>query len=251
MISVKSKTELEKMRRICTVTANALHFGGQSIRDGMTTHELDKIIHDYIVQHGANPCLVGYAGFPASSCISINDQLIHGIPSKKVRIKEGDIVSVDVSAEMDGFHGDTAYTFACGKISKEAEQLLKVTNESLYKGIEQAVPGNRIGDIGHAVEEYCTAYGYSVCKKYIGHGIGRKLHEDPEVPNFGKAGHGPRIVAGMTFCIEPMINAVGEDVRVLPDGWTVVTKSGSLAAHFEHTVAITPDGPVILTKPTL
>ncbi len=247
MISVKSKNELEKMRKICAVTANALHFGGQSIRDGMTTHELDKIIHDYIVQHGANPCLVGYAGFPASSCISINDQLIHGIPSKKVRIKEGDIVSVDVSAEMDGFHGDTAYTFACGKISKEAEQLLKVTNESLYKGIEQAVPGNRIGDIGHAVEEYCTAYGYSVCKKYIGHGIGRKLHEDPEVPNYGKAGHGPRIVAG----IEPMINAVGEDVRVLPDGWTVVTKSGSLAAHFEHTVAITPDGPVILTKPTL
>ena len=151
MISVKSKNELEKMRKICAVTANALHFGGQSIRDGMTTHELDKIIHDYIVQHGANPCLVGYAGFPASSCISINDQLIHGIPSKKVRIKEGDIVSVDVSAEMDGFHGDTAYTFACGKISKEAEQLLKVTNESLYKGIEQAVPGNRIGDIGHEI----------------------------------------------------------------------------------------------------
>ncbi|MCM1022854.1 MAG: type I methionyl aminopeptidase [Prevotella sp.] len=251
MISVKSKSELEKMRKIGVITANALHFGGQSIRDGMTTYELDKIIHDYIVRHGAKAMLKGYGGFPASCCISINEQLIHGIPSKKVKIREGDIVSVDVSAEMDGFHGDTAYTFACGKISKEAEQLLKVTNESLYKGIEQAVPGNRIGDIGHAVEKYCTAYGYSVCKKYIGHGIGRKLHEDPEVPNYGKEGHGPRLVAGMTICIEPMINAVGEDVRVLPDGWTVVTKSGSLAAHFEHTVAVTPDGPVILTKPAL
>ncbi len=251
MISVKSKTELEKMRKIGLITANALHFGGQSIKDGMTTHELDKIIHDYIVQHGANPCLIGYGGFPASSCISVNDQLIHGIPSKRVRIREGDIVSVDVSAEKDGFFGDTAYTFAVGKISDEAKQLLKVTNESLYKGIEQAVPGNRIGDIGHAVQEYCEGFGYSVCRKYIGHGIGRKLHEDPEVPNFGKAGHGPRLVAGMTICIEPMINAVGEDVRVLPDGWTVVTKSGSLAAHFEHTVAITPDGPVIMTKPAL
>lgn len=251
MINVKSKSELEKMRKIGTITANALHFGGQSIKEGMTTFELDKMIHDYIVQHGANPCLVGYMGFPAASCISVNEQLIHGIPSKKCRLKEGDIVSVDVSAEMDGFHGDTAYTFAVGKISKEAEQLLKITNESLYKGIEQAVMGNRIGDIGHAVSEHCTAYGYSVCRKYIGHGIGRKLHEDPEVPNYGKPGHGPRLVAGMTICIEPMINAVGEEVRVLPDGWTVVTKSGSLAAHFEHTVAVTPDGPVILTKPTL
>ena len=251
MINVKSKTELEKMRKIGTITANALHFGGQSIKEGMTTFELDKIIHGYLVQHGANPCLIGYGGFPASSCISINEELIHGIPSKKRRLKEGDIVSVDVSAEMDGFHGDTAYTFAVGKISKEAEQLLKITNESLYKGIEQAVLGNRIGDIGQAVEEHVTAYGYSVCRKYIGHGIGRKLHEDPEVPNYGNPGRGPRLVAGMTICIEPMINAVGSDVRVLKDGWTVVTKSGSLAAHFEHTVAVTPDGPVILTKPTL
>ena len=251
MINVKSKSELEKMRKIGTITANALHFGGQSIKEGMTTFELDKIIHGYLVQHGANPCLIGYGGFPASSCISINEELIHGIPSKKRRLREGDIVSVDVSAEMDGFHGDTAYTFAVGKISKEAEQLLKITNESLYKGIGQAVLGNRIGDIGQAVEEHVTAYGYSVCRKYIGHGIGRKLHEDPEVPNYGNPGRGPRLVAGMTICIEPMINAVGEDVRFLPDGWTVVTNSVSLAAHFEHTVAVTPDGPVILTKPTL
>lgn len=251
MISVKSKSELEKMRKAGIIAGNALHFGGQAIKDGMTTYELDKIIHDYIVKHGAKPSFLGYGGFPASACISINDQVIHGIPSKKVRIHEGDIVSIDVGAFIDGFHGDTAFTFAVGKISEEAKQLLRVTEESLYKGIEQAVAGNRIGDIGHAVEEHCVPYGYGVVKKYIGHGVGRQLHESPEVPNYGKAGHGPRLVAGMTIAIEPMINAVGEDVRVLPDGWTVLTKSGSISAHFEHTVAVTPDGPVLLTKPTL
>ncbi|MGN0675555.1 MAG: type I methionyl aminopeptidase [Oscillospiraceae bacterium] len=251
MISVKSKSELEKMRKAGIIAGNALHFGGQAIKDGMTTYELDKIIHDYIVKHGAKPSFLGYGGFPASACISINDQVIHGIPSKKVRIHEGDIVSIDVGAFIDGFHGDTAFTFAVGKISEEAKQLLRVTEESLYKGIEQAVAGNRIGDIGHAVEEHCVSYGYGVVKKYIGHGVGRQLHESPEVPNYGKAGHGPRLVAGMTIAIEPMINAVGEDVRVLPDGWTVLTKSGSISAHFEHTVAVTPDGPVLLTKPTL
>lgn len=251
MISVKSKTELEKMRKAGIIAGNALHFGGQSIKAGMTTHELDKIIHDYIVKHGAKPSFLGYGGFPAAACISLNNQVIHGIPSKKVRIQEGDIVSIDVGAYIDGFHGDTAYTFAVGKISEEARQLLKVTEESLYKGIEQAVAGNRIGDIGHAVEEHCVSYGYGVVKKYIGHGVGRNLHESPEVPNFGRAGHGPRLVAGMTIAIEPMINAVGEDVKVLPDGWTVLTKSGSISAHFEHTVAVTPDGPVLLTKPTL
>ena len=251
MISVKSKSELEKMRKAGIIAGNALHVGGQARQDGMTTYELDKIIHDYIVKHGAKPSFLGYGGFPASACISINDQVIHGIPSKKVRIHEGDIVSIDVGAFIDGFHGDTAFTFAVGKISEEAKQLLRVTEESLYKGIEQAVAGNRIGDIGHAVEEHCVSYGYGVVKKYIGHGVGRQLHESPEVPNYGKAGHGPRLVAGMTIAIEPMINAVGEDVRVLPDGWTVLTKSGSISAHFEHTVAVTPDGPVLLTKPTL
>ena len=217
----------------------------------MTTFELDKIIHDYIVKNGAKPSFLGYGGFPASACISINNQVIHGIPSKKVSIQEGDIVSIDVGAYIDGFHGDTAYTFAVGKISEEAQQLLKVTEESLYKGIEQAIVGNRIGDIGHAVQEHCEAYGYGVVKKFIGHGLGRQLHESPEVPNFGREGHGPRLVAGMTIAIEPMINAVGEDVKTLPDGWTVLTKSGSLSAHFEHSVAVTPDGPVILTKPTI
>ena len=251
MISVKSKTELEKMRRAGIIAGNALHFGGRSIRDGMTTYELDRIIHDYIVKNGAKPSFLGYGGFPGSACISINDQVIHGIPSKKVRIKEGDIVSIDVGAYIDGFHGDTAFTFPVGKISDEAKKLLKVTEESLYLGIEQALAGNRIGDIGHAVEEYCVSYGFGVVKKYIGHGVGRNLHEAPEVPNYGKPGHGPRLVAGMTIAIEPMINGAGEDVRVLPNGWTVVTKTGSLSAHFEHTVAVTPDGPVILTKPTI
>ncbi len=251
MISVKSKSELEKMRKAGIIAGNALHFGGRAIKVGMTTFELDKIIHDYIVKNGAKPSFLGYGGFPASACISINNQVIHGIPSKKVRIQEGDVVSIDVGAYIDGFHGDTAYTFAVGKISQEAQQLLRVTEESLYKGIEKAIVGNRIGDIGHAVQEHCESYGYGVVKKFIGHGLGRQLHESPEVPNYGREGHGPRLVAGMTIAIEPMINAVGEDVRTLPDGWTVLTKSGSLSAHFEHSVAVTPDGPVILTKPTI
>jgi len=239
------------MRRAGIIAGNALHFGGRSIKVGMTTYELDKIIHDYIVKNGAKPSFLGYGGFKGSACISINNEVIHGIPSKKRKICDGDIVSIDVGAYIDGFHGDTAYTFAVGNVSEEAKQLLKVTEESLYKGIEQAVAGNRIGDIGHAIEEYCTSYGYGIVRKYIGHGVGRELHESPEVPNYGKAGHGPRLVNGMTIAIEPMINAVGDDVKVLPDGWTVLTKSGSLSAHFEHSVAVTSDGPVLLTKPTI
>lgn len=251
MISVKSKTELEKMRKAGIIAGNALHFGGQSIKVGMSTFELDKIIHDYIVKNGATPSFLGYGGFPASACISLNNKVIHGIPSKKEIIKEGDIVSIDVGAYYQGYHGDTAYTFAVGNVSEEAAQLLRVTNESLYKAIDQAVIGNRVGDISHAVEEHCTSYGYGIVKQYVGHGVGAKLHESPEIPNFGKAGRGPRLVAGMTLAIEPMINAVGEEVKVLPDGWTVLTKSGSLSAHFEHSVAITSEGPVILTKPTI
>lgn len=251
MINVKSAAELEKMRRAGIITGDALHYGGHSIKVGMSTYELDKIIHEYIVKHGAKPSFLGYGGFPAASCISINDQVIHGIPSKKKIIREGDIVSIDVGAFIDGYHGDSAFTFPVGKISPEAAQLLKVTEESLYLGIEQAVVGNRIGDIGHAVEEHCASFGYGIVRQYVGHGVGRNMHEAPEVPNYGHQGHGPRLVAGMTIAIEPMINAVGDDVRVLPDGWTVLTKSGSPSAHFEHTIAITPDGPVILTKPTV
>lgn len=251
MIIVKNKTELEKMRKAGIITGNALHYGGQSIKVGMSTYELDKIIHDYIVKNGAKPSFLGYGGFPASACISINDEVIHGIPSKKRIIRDGDVVSIDVGAYIDGYHGDSAYTFPVGNVSEETMQLLTVTKESLFKGIEQAVVGNRIGDIGHAVEEHCVSYGYGVVKQYIGHGVGRNLHESPEVPNFGRAGRGPRLVAGMTIAIEPMINAVGDDVKVLSDGWTVVTKSGSPSAHFEHTIAVTPDGPVLLTKPTI
>lgn len=251
MINVKSKTELEKMRKAGIITGNALHYGGQSIKVGMSTYELDKIIHDYIVKNGAKPSFLGYGGFPGSACISINDQVIHGIPSKKKIIHDGDIVSIDVGAYIDGFHGDSAYTFPVGNVSEETLQLLKVTNESLYKGIEQAIVGNRVGDVSYAVEEHVVSYGYGIVKQYVGHGVGRNLHESPEVPNFGRSGHGPRLVAGMAIAIEPMINAVGEDVKVLSDGWTVLTKSGSPSAHFEHTIAVTPDGPVILTKPTI
>ena len=251
MIIVKSKYDLEKMRLAGQISADALHYGGQSIRPGMSTYELDKIIHDYIVKHGAKPNFLNYGGFPGSACISINNKVIHGIPSKHEIIKEGDIVSIDTGACIDGFNGDNAYTFAVGNVSEEARQLLRVTEESLYKGIAQAVVGNRVGDISHAVEEHCTSYGYGVVKAYVGHGVGAKLHEAPEVPNFGKPGRGPRLIAGMTIAIEPMINAVGDEVKVLPDGWTVLTKSGSLSAHFEHTIAVTSEGPVILTKPTI
>ena len=177
MINVKSTTELEKMRKAGIIAGNALHFGGQSIKVGMTTYELDKIIHDYIVKNGAKPSFLGYGGFPASACISINNQVIHGIPNKKTKICDGDVVSIDVGAFIDGYHGDTAYTFAVGNVSKEARKLLEVTEQSLYKAIEQAVAGNRIGDVGHAVEEYCTSFGYGVVREYIGHGVGQMLHQ--------------------------------------------------------------------------
>ncbi len=251
MVNIKSKSELERMRNAGIIAGNALHFGGQSIRPGMSTYELDKLIHDYIVKAGAVPSFLGYEGFPASACISLNNRVIHGIPSKKEKIQKGDIVSIDVGAYYDDFHGDTAYTFAVGNVSEEAKQLLKVTEESLYKGIEQAVIGNRVGDISHAVEEHCASFGYGIVKQYVGHGVGLKIHESPEVPNFGNPGHGVRLCEGMVIAIEPMINARGEGVKVLSDGWTVVTESGSLSAHFEHTIAITSEGPVLLTKPTI
>lgn len=249
MISVKSKTDLAKMREAGRIAGGALKLAGESIRAGMSTLELDKIVHDYIVGCGAKPSFKGYGGFPGSACISINEEVIHGIPKAKKIIREGDIVSVDVGACINGFHGDTCATFACGKISDEAKALLEVTEASLYEAIKVAQVGARLGDVSHAVEEYCASRGYGIVRNYCGHGIGRELHESPEVPNYGRAGHGPRLTAGMTFCIEPMINVKGDDVRVLKDGWTTVTASGSLSAHFEHAIAITPDGPVILTQP--
>jgi len=249
MISIKSKTDLAKMRDAGKITGQALQLAGESIKAGMTTLELDKIIHDYIVSCGAKPSFLGYAGFPGSACISINNEVIHGIPRSSKIIREGDIVSVDVGAYYNGFHGDSCKTFPCGKISDEAKALLEVTEASLYKGIEVAQVGARLGDIGHAVEEYCSSRGYGIVRNYCGHGIGKDLHESPEVPNYGEPGRGARLTAGMTICIEPMINAKGDGVKVLKDGWTVLTASGSLSAHFEHTIAITSDGPVIMTRP--
>lgn len=248
-VTIKSKTDLRKMREAGRIAAQALEHAGKVIHPGMTTKQLDKCIHDFIVDCGAVPTFLGYGGFPASACISINEEVIHGIPNPRRVIHAGDIVSVDVGATFDGFVGDTAYTFAVGDISQEAADLLRVTEESLYKAIQAAQVGARLGDVSHTVEEYCMARGYGIVREYCGHGIGREMHEDPEVPNYGKPGHGMRLIPGMTFCIEPMINAKGDGVRVLGDGWTVVTRSGSLAAHFEHEIAVTPDGPVILTRP--
>ena len=246
MIVLKTHSELEKMRKACRISADALNVAEEHIRPGLTTRELDRFIHDYIVKCGAKPSFLGLYGFPASACISINDVVIHGIPSE-YRLKEGDIVSVDVGAFYDGFHGDNAYTFPVGKISREDEELLRVTKESLYKGIEAAVIGNRIGDVSFAVQSHVTPYGYGIVRQFVGHGVGKALHEDPEVPNFGKPGRGPRLVEGMTIAIEPMITLEGDGVTTDADKWTTRTKSGKSAAHFEHTVAITKDGPVILT----
>ncbi len=249
MISIKSKTDLAKMREAGKIAGGALKLAGESIKAGMTTLELDKIVHDYIVGCGAKPSFLGYGGFPGSACISINNEVIHGIPRSSKVIHKGDIVSVDVGALYNGFHGDTCATFPCGEISDEAKALLKVTEASLYEGIKAAQVGARLGDVCHAVEVYCASRGYGIVRNYCGHGIGRNLHESPEVPNYGEAGRGPRLTAGMTFCIEPMINVKGDEVKVLKDGWTVLTASGSLSAHFEHTIALTSDGPVIMTRP--
>jgi methionyl aminopeptidase len=249
MIVLKTKRELELMREACRISANALKEAGKAVQPGVSTQEIDDIVRKYIQGQGATPSFLGYGGFPASACISVNDVVIHGIPSKKQILKSGDIVSVDVGAFIDGFHGDNAYTFACGDISKEAQALLKATEESLYEGIKQAVAGNRVGDIGNAVQRYVEDRSYSVVRDFVGHGVGAKLHEDPSVPNYGTAGRGVRLLPGMTIAIEPMIVAGKHNVKVLDDDWTTVTVDGSLAAHFEHTVAITPNGPVIMTIP--
>ena len=220
---------------------------GEAVQPGVTTEEIDRIAYEYIIKQGAKPNFLNYNGFPATACISINDEVIHGIPSKKRVIKEGDIVSIDLGAVLDGYNGDNAATFAAGKISPEAERLINTTRESLYKGIEAAVAGGRIGDISSAVQTYCEERGFSVVRDFVGHGIGAKLHEDPSVPNYGTPGRGVRLLPGMTLAIEPMINMGGYEVRQLSDGWTIKTKDGGLSAHFEHTVAITADGPKILT----
>lgn len=247
MIVLKTAREIELIRKACIISAEALKVAGEAVKPGITTWEIDKIAYDYIKKQGAEPNFLNLYGFPATACISINDEVIHGIPSKKRVVKEGDIVSIDLGAKVDGYNGDNAATFAAGKISEEAKRLCDVTEKSLYIGIEQALAGNRIGDIGSAIQKYCEENGYGVIREYTGHGVGAKLHEDPSVPNFGTPGRGARLLPGMVIAIEPMITQGGRAIKQLPDGWTVKTKDGKLAAHFEHTIVITKNGPEILT----
>ena len=249
MIVVKTAREIQRMQDACTLSARALKLAGEMVEPGVSTYEIDRAVKKFIEGEGGKPSTLGYNGYPASTCISVNSVVVHGIPSKKTILREGDIVSIDICAGINGYHGDNAYTFPCGSISKEAQALLKATEESLYEGIKAAQPGNRVGDIGSAVQRYVEARSYGVVREFTGHGVGANLHEDPSIPNFGTPGRGPRLIPGMTIAIEPMITAGHYRTRTLSDGWTAVTVDGSLAAHFEHTVCITPDGPRIMTLP--
>lgn len=247
MIVLKTGRELKIMKEACSISAGALEVAGKAVEPGVTTAEIDRLAEEYIRRRGGEPNFKNYEGYPATACISINNEVIHGIPSEKRKLRAGDIVSIDLGAKFDGYHGDNAATFACGDVSPEAKRLMDTTRESLYEGIRAACAGGRIGDIGHAVQSYVEARGYSVVRQFVGHGVGTHLHEAPEVPNFGTPGRGIRLMPGMTIAIEPMVNAGGYDVKVQPDGWTVLTKDGSLSAHFEHTIVITADGSKIMT----
>lgn len=236
------------MKEAGRITGEALLVARDHVRPGISTKELDTVIRSYIEKCGAKPSFLGYAGFPGSACISINDEVIHGIPSKTRFLEEGDIVKIDVGAYINGFHGDSARTIPVGRVSKEAETLIKATRESFFAGVAKANAGNRIGDIGNAIEECVLGYGYSVVRRYIGHGVGHELHEQPDVPNYGTAGRGVRLCNGMTLAIEPMVNIGTHEVVEMNDGWTVKTADGSLSAHYENTIALTPDGVIILTE---
>ena len=246
MISIKTERELEIMRRACKITAAARALAGEMVRPGVTTGEIDKAVHDFIISQGAKPSFLHYQGYPGSACISVNEVVIHGIPGMRV-LKEGDIVSVDVGAFYQGFHGDCAATFACGTISPEAERLIDVTKQSFFEGIRFARQGYRVSDISHAVQTYVEANGFSVVRAFVGHGVGEHLHEEPSVPNYGAPGKGPRLVKNMTLAVEPMVNMGTWDVRVLKDGWTTVTADGKLAAHYENSILITDGEAEILT----
>lgn len=248
MIVLRTAKEIDMMRKACQISAEALQLAGEAVKPGITTYEIDQIAYRYIKKQGAEPNFLNYNGFPATACISINDEVIHGIPSKKRVLMDGDIVSIDLGARVNGYNGDNAATFACGTISDEAKRLCDTTCESLYLGIEQAVAGNRVGDIAHAIQSYCEERGFSVVREYTGHGVGTRLHEDPSIPNYGTPGRGQRLLPGMTIAIEPMINAGSKAIKCLPDGWTVKTLDGRLSAHFEHTIAVTKGEPIILTK---
>ena len=246
MISIKNEREIALMRKACKITAAARALARDMVRPGVTTQQIDKAVHDFILSQGAVPSFLHYSGYPASVCISVNETIIHGIPGGRV-LKEGDIVSIDVGAKWGGFHGDCAATYPCGNISPEAQRLIDVTKQSFFEGIRFARQGYRVSDIGHAVQSYVEANGFSVVRSFVGHGVGENLHEEPEVPNFGHPGHGPRLIRGMTIAVEPMVNAGVYDVRVLKDGWTTVTADGKLSAHYENSLLITDGEPEILT----
>lgn len=248
MIVLKNPHQLQKMREAGRISALALRAAGQAVAPGVTTAEINKAAHDFIIKAGAKPSFLGYNGYPASACVSVNNEVIHGIPGNR-RIQSGDIVSIDVGAFYEGFHGDNAATFAAGTVDEKAKKLMEATEKSLYEGIKAATAGKRLGDIGFAVQQYVEARGYSVVRQFVGHGVGKDMHEEPDVPNYGREGHGFRLVPGMVIAIEPMINEGVYGVKTLSDGWTVITADGKLSAHFEHTVAITAEGPVILTAP--
>ena len=247
MIQLKNSQQISAMMEAGRITGEALLLAREHIREGVSTLEIDTVIREYIERCGAKPSFLGYGGFPGSACISINDEVIHGIPSKKRILKEGDIVKVDVGAFYKGFHGDSARTIPVGRVSEEAEKLIRVTRESFFAGVANMKVGNRIGDVGSAIQECVEKEGFSVVRRYIGHGIGRELHEQPDVPNYGTAGRGTRLCAGLVLAIEPMVNVGGEQVLEMPDGWTVKTQDRSLSAHYENTVALTSDGVVITT----
>ena len=247
MIVCRSALELERMREAGRLVGEVLAELAAAVAPGVSTAELDALAERRIARAGATPAFKGYHGYPATICASINDEVIHGIPSGRRILNEGDIISIDVGASLDGYFGDSAITLAVGQVSEGTATLLRVTEEALYKAIERARPGNRVSDIGHAVQLHVEAYGFSVVREFVGHGIGQRMHEEPQVPNYGEPGRGPRMTEGMVLAIEPMVNAGKPAVKVLADGWTAVTRDGSLSAHFEHTVAVTRDGPWILT----
>ena len=248
MVFLRDKTEIEAIRAAALLVGRALELLGRQVRPGVTTAELDRLAEAFIRDHGGRPAFKGYRGFPATICPSVNSEVVHSIPGKYA-LQEGDIVGIDVGVEKEGYYGDAAMTFPVGEVSAEAGRLLRVTHEALMEGIAQAKPGNRIGDISHAVQHHAEQHGYSVVRALVGHGIGREMHEEPQVPNFGSPDRGPRLMMGQVLAIEPMINVGGPEVTMRPDGWTVVTKDGSLSAHFEHTVAVGAKGPEILSAP--
>jgi methionyl aminopeptidase len=247
VIVCRSADELERMRAAGRLVGEVLAELAAQVAPGVTTGDLDALAESRILRAGATPAFKGYHGYPATICASINDEVIHGIPSGRRTLEEGDIVSLDLGVLLDGYYGDSAVTLPVGKVSEEAALLLRVTEESLYKAIDQARPGARVSDVSHAVQRHVEAHGFSVVREFVGHGIGQRMHEEPQVPNYGEPGRGPRLAAGMVLAIEPMVNAGKAGVKVLSDGWTAVTRDHSLSAHFEHTVAITLEGPWILT----